>query len=166
MKTISLLVTPKEASILMLAGQMGVVNLVMRSPNAEEPSENPEARPGELFGEMAPIPKDKNKDEPPPKAKETPVPVVVPPPVEKAKPRPTWTIRVLKPNAVEEVKFEREPSGDNPATSEWKLSAPAGSASDAQPAAKEPSGAKPPPAATDLGALVPRDFQPLVPPKE
>jgi pilus assembly protein CpaB len=165
-KTISLLVTPKQASILMLATQMGLVNLVLRSPGSEEQqSEIPEARPGELFGELASLAKDKDKgkEEPaPPKAKVPDKAPVVPPPVEKAKPRPTWTIRVLKPNAVEEVKFEQEPTG-NPATREWKLSTSVGGASATQPSAKAASGVATPPAPEDLGTLVPSDFQPLDP---
>ena len=50
-KTISLLVTPEQAAIVMLATQMGIVNLVMRSPETEEQTANAEARPAELFGE-------------------------------------------------------------------------------------------------------------------
>ena len=70
-KTISLLVTPKQASIVMLASQMGVVNLVMRSPDTEEKSENAEARPSELFGAVAKSPKDNDEPAaPPPKLKE------------------------------------------------------------------------------------------------
>ncbi len=49
-KTISLLVTPEQAAKVMLASQMGIVNLVMRSPEDDQPSANVQATPNELFG--------------------------------------------------------------------------------------------------------------------
>jgi pilus assembly protein CpaB len=130
-KTISLLVTPKQASILLLATQMGVVNLVMRSPEGEEKTENVEARPSELFGDTAKAPKE--EPEPPP-VKPVPPPVVTPVIVEKPKvaSKPTWTIRVLKQDGVEEVKFERESTAEAGAAA-WKLLTSGGNTPDVPP---------------------------------
>ncbi len=49
-KTISLLVTPEQAAKVILAGQMGTIQLVMRSPEDDGRSENAQAKPSELFG--------------------------------------------------------------------------------------------------------------------
>jgi pilus assembly protein CpaB len=138
-KTISLLVTPKQASLVMLATQMGVVNLVMRSPESEETAENAESKPSDLFNEVARLPKEEPE---PPRTKELPVPVT-PPPVEKPKPRPTWTIRVLKASGVDEVKFERDSSG-GATTSGWKMVTSAANPPDAPPAKEPPTGGLPP----------------------
>jgi pilus assembly protein CpaB len=152
-KTISLLVTPKQASIVMLATQMGIVHLVMRSPDAEQQSENAEARPGELFGEPVKSPKDKD-DEPAPPLVKQPVLPVAPTPVETPKPRPMWTIRVIKPNGVDEVKLEQEPANDS-AEPVWKTVSSTGGAPNVPPPAKEPPSAAPPPIQGEPGPLVP-----------
>jgi pilus assembly protein CpaB len=147
-KTISLLVTPKQASILMLATQMGIVHLVMRSPESEEKTENVEARPAELFGETVKAPK-KETERPPVKPTPPPVkPTPTPPPVivekPKAKPKPMWVIRVLKQDGVEEVKFERESTGESGAAV-WKLLTSANKSADVPATAKPPSGEQAPP---------------------
>ena len=49
-KTISLLVTPNQAAKVMMASQLGKINLVMRSSEDDKSAPNAEARPGELFG--------------------------------------------------------------------------------------------------------------------
>ena len=49
-RTISLLVTPEQAAKLILAAQMGSIQLVMRSPEDNAQSENAQAKPSELFG--------------------------------------------------------------------------------------------------------------------
>ena len=151
-KTISLLVTPKQASIVMLASRMGDVNLVMRSPDTEEKSENAEARPSDLFGEVVKPPKD--KDEPEPPIVKEPVAAVTPPPVEKPKVRSTWTIRVLKPNSVDEVTME-EVVTSNSASPVWRPVAPAGNPPPDTQQVKEPPSAAQPPIPSELGPLLP-----------
>ena len=49
-KTISLLVTPEQAAKVMLASQLGNVQLVMRGIEEEKQSPNAQAKPSELFG--------------------------------------------------------------------------------------------------------------------
>ena len=52
-KTISLLVTPEQAAEVTLATQLGIVNLVMRSPEDDQQSPNSQAKPSELLGVVA-----------------------------------------------------------------------------------------------------------------
>ncbi len=49
-KTICLLVTPEQAAKVMLASQLGIINLVMRSPEDDQQGVNVQVRPSELFG--------------------------------------------------------------------------------------------------------------------
>ena len=49
-KTISLLVKPDQAAKVMLAQQMGTIQLVMRSPEDDQQAPSAQARPSELFG--------------------------------------------------------------------------------------------------------------------
>ena len=58
-KTISLLVTPEQAAKVMLATQLGTINLVMRSPEDDQQIANAQARPGELFAGPAKADRDK-----------------------------------------------------------------------------------------------------------
>jgi pilus assembly protein CpaB len=138
-KTISLLVTPEQAAKVMLARELGRINLVMRSSEDDQQIPNAQARPAELFSGTAKSerkkeslmtepdakPADKSqtlveflnttKKEPPPAAVEN-------------KPRGTWSMRVLKAGEVAEVQFETaDPSGGDAGSSAgiWKPTTPA-----------------------------------------
>ncbi len=119
-KTISLLVTPEQAAKVMLASQMGNVNLVMRSPEDDQQAPNAQARPSELFGTTAKAERDKESllESPDPSLndktkgfldflnslKGKPADNGPPQTSAESTPRDTWTMRVLKPGkVVEEV---------------------------------------------------------------
>jgi pilus assembly protein CpaB len=118
-KTISLLVTPDQAAKLMLATQMGVINLVMRSPEDDQQVANAQARPGELLGVQ-------------PKAERVKETLVAPEPslsdktkgfleflssiksktpadaMTMPKKSESWTMRILKPGEVQDIQFGGE----------------------------------------------------------
>jgi pilus assembly protein CpaB len=142
-KTISLLVTPEQAAEVMLASQLGAINLVMRSPEDDVQGTNAQARPVELFSNIAKADRDKESLEVPPDAtdktkglldylnssKEKTAENKATRSDESSPPRETWTMRMIKAGAVEEVTFELD---DNRVTSAspfgpWKLTTPAGS---------------------------------------
>jgi pilus assembly protein CpaB len=149
-KTISLLVTPEQAATVTLATQLGNVNLVMRSPDDDVQSPNSQARPSELFGVAAKSERAKEKLEAPP----DPKPVeTAPTPVA---PHGAWIMRILKPDAVDEVSFEAEDDPTAPASSfvKWKTTTtttsttPAGGQAVKDDAkAAEPPQVQPPPVA-------------------
>ncbi len=134
-KTISLLVTPEQAALVMMASQMGSINLVMRSPEDDEQTPNAQARPGQLFanvrkGERAKetlmAPGDSNLNE---KTKgfvdflnsmkqKTPE---QPQGAAADDPRQTWTMRLIKPGEVNEVQFDK-PNTTVATAAEWKPS--------------------------------------------
>ncbi|MEN6406419.1 MAG: Flp pilus assembly protein CpaB [Thermoguttaceae bacterium] len=154
-KTISLLVTPEQAAKVMLAAQMGSVNLVMRSPDDDQQGPNVQARPSELLGmdgqadrskeslvEPATNLSDKTKDfvdflsstkKKPGTADST------------ASAQQTWTMRMLKAGEVEDVHFETNAAGTTPDSpiGDWKkvVGAPANA-----PSAQEPASVPEPPA--------------------
>jgi pilus assembly protein CpaB len=145
-KTISLLVTPEQAAKVMLAVQMGIVNLVMRSPEDDLPSKNVRATTNQLISSSD---TSHRKDEEPPALPE-------PKPVEKIPvvvvPRNTWTMRILKPGAMDEVSFEAEEMKTPSASpfGQWKATTTTNTPAAAQavkedvktigpPAAQEPS---------------------------
>lgn len=101
-KTISLLVTPQQAAKVMLASQLGMIQLVMRSPEDDQPSPIVQATPRQLFGMAAKSNRDKESllapTEPKPTTTEKPSPAKTP--------SDTWTMRVIKPDAVDEVSFD------------------------------------------------------------
>ena len=119
-KTISLLVTPDHAAKVMLAQQMGTIQLVMRSPEDDQQTPNAQAKPSELFGIVAKSERSKETlmDAPAPaltakgtgftefldKAAEN---AVAPP---DAKRPETWTVRIIQPGAVNDVVLEAEDS--------------------------------------------------------
>ena len=117
-KTISLLGTPEQAAKVMLASQMGTIQLVMRSPEDDQATANVQATPSQLFGDAA-----KSN-----RVKEEPPVLPDPKPIEKAlavavvAPRDTWTMRILKPGAVDEVSFEAAETKTGPASpfGQWK----------------------------------------------
>ena len=134
-KTISLLVTPEQAAKVMLATQLGTINLVMRSSEDDEQIPNAQARPRELFGTTSKSDRDKEdaRDQSQPDLHEktkgfldflnamksrTPTPV-------KPTASETWSMRVLKPGDVEELQFKAEDtqaSQDTPFGA-WKTTA-------------------------------------------
>jgi pilus assembly protein CpaB len=131
-KTISLLVTPEQAAKLMLASQLGVVNLVMRSSEDDQQTPNAQALPSELLGTAVKSQRDKESllTATDPSANEKTAGFVdflnsardkqaaadkaAAAAADKAQAQPaqTWTMRVLKPGDVQEVQFEAEPTGD------------------------------------------------------
>lgn len=135
-KTISLLVTPKQAAKLMLATHMGTVNLVMRSPEDDEQITDAQARPGELFGGHSKSDRDNEsllsedsglneetqgfldflnttKDKPSTNAATA----------QQSQPQGMWTMRLLKPGDVEDVEFETDTtnSAETSPTGFWKM---------------------------------------------
>jgi pilus assembly protein CpaB len=166
-KTISLLVTPEQAAKLMLATQLGSVNLVMRSSEDDAQVPSPQARPGELFanGGKSERSKESLMSPPEPSVAEKSKSLVdflnsnkakaASPPVE-PKPHGTWSMRVLKAGDVGEVQFEAEPAGADAGSpfGAWKattaVSAPTAKAEPqiAGPTDREPGtppAAEPPP---------------------
>jgi pilus assembly protein CpaB len=155
-KTISLLVTPEQAATVMLATQMGVINLVMRSPEDDQQGANAEARPSELLGIAKKSKRDKesllassesNLNE---KTKgfldflntmkaKTPAAT----PDDEAK---TWNMRILKPGNVEDVQFKVEKTtGATPSPlGAWKSASLASSAGPAAAVEAENITADPP----------------------
>ncbi len=125
-KTISLLVTPEQAAKVMLAAQLGIINLVMRSPEDDAQAANAQARPSELFGITAKAERSRESLDGAPEQgltektkgfldflnnmKGNPPGSRRPQNVEDPKSRETWTIRVLKPNGADEVTFEADPA--------------------------------------------------------
>lgn len=129
-KTISLLVTPEQAAKVMLAAQLGVINLVMRSPEDDKSVAIAQARPSDLFGIAA---KNRREEDSPGEttstsastasAKTTPWRAASSVPLVNTKPE-TWTIRTLKPGTVEEIMFEAsegEKSTSTPTGKAWKI---------------------------------------------
>ncbi len=133
-KTISLLVTPEQAALVMLASHLGTINLVMRSPEDDELTPNAQARPSQLFSggpksdrskETLASPAESTLGEKTQgfidflngaKNKGAEQSQAAP---DGASPRETWTMRMLKPGEVNEVQFE--PSNTAiAAADEWK----------------------------------------------
>jgi pilus assembly protein CpaB len=162
-KTICLLVTPEQAAKVMLATQLGAVNLVMRSPEDDQQGVNVQARPSELFGpgiksergkETLLAPSDAGMGEKAKglvdflnsmKGKKAP-PVAAAPAAESAPPQ-TWSIRLLKPGSVEQVDFEADPTmaGSDALLGGWKTTSVPSGAGVSRPAPEEPNVASPAP---------------------
>jgi len=125
-KTISLLVTPDHAAKVMLAQQMGTIQLVMRSPEDDQQTPNAQAKPSELFGIVGKSERSKDTlmDAPDPaqtaqgmgftefmnsvRGKTAENNGTAAPP--DAKRPETWTMRIIQPGAVNNVVFEAEDS--------------------------------------------------------
>jgi len=119
-KTISLLVKPDQAAKVMLAQQMGTIQLVMRSPEDDQQTANAQAKPSELFGVAAKSERSKETlmDAPDP----APTPKPAPAPTAKDKDTEftefsnsvpgaeTWTVRIIQPGKVTDVVLEAEDS--------------------------------------------------------
>ena len=122
-KTISLLVTPEQAAKIMLATQTGIINLVMRSSEEDKKDAQVEVRMADLLHTAGGSQRDKegSQQTPAPAEKELAAAAVALPPVEAAKsPNATWTVKVLKGNAVDEVVFEKD-SNANSASDSWRI---------------------------------------------
>ena len=167
-KTISLLVTPEQAAKVMLASQLGNVNLVMRSPEDDQQGVNVQVRPAELFGPGARSERGKENLLSPSDAslndkaqgvldflnsmkgkKTPPATVTAAPAAADPAARETWTMRVLKPGIVDQVDFEADPTaaGAEAFGGGWKMtSMPGGSGGAPPPAPEEPKAAAAPPA--------------------
>ena len=117
-KTISLLVTPAQAAKIMLATQVGIVNLVMRSSEEDKKDAQVEVRINELLGVASGSQRDKEDSRDTAPNKEPVVPVALP--TEPSNPRDTWKVRVLKGGAVDDVLFEKDANADSP-SNQWKL---------------------------------------------
>jgi pilus assembly protein CpaB len=157
-KTISLLVTPEQAAKVMLASQLGTVNLVMRSPEDDQQGVAVQARPAELFAPGAKSDRGKENLLDPSdasltdkangllgflnsmKGKKTTLPAVA-----EAAPRPTWSMRLLRPGSVDEVDFEADPAGAGGEAlgGGWKITSVPGGSGGNPPAAEEPKAAAP-----------------------
>lgn len=177
-KTISLLVTPDQGAKVIMASQMGSINLVMRSSEDDRQTPDAQARPRELFAasakgdpknEVIPMPAEPNVANQAKSfaeylnsMKKKPVPDAASPKAENAKPRNTWTIRMIKPGTIEEVQLETDPANSTSTQGTWKAT-PVGSTV-VRPANGEPKAIEPP-AAAQLLQPAPEPRQPKNPPK-
>jgi pilus assembly protein CpaB len=121
-KTISLLVTPAQGAKLMLASEMGKVQLFMRSPEDDSTAIDGISIPGDLFGDSKKAVRDKEKiyvDDTPPEPKKSTaladflknmknistakavqsVPSVT---------NDMWTMRILQPNGINELVLQAD----------------------------------------------------------
>jgi pilus assembly protein CpaB len=151
-KTISLLVTPEQAAEVSLATQMGIVNLVMRSPEDDQHTANVQATPSQLFGTAAKANREKEEllTSPEPKPAEKTAATVAQ--------RDTWTMRILKPGTVDEVSFEAtqaQGASTSPA-GQWKTTTTTSTSAAAPPAKEEAKMTLPP---------MPQEPQPPAQPK-
>ena len=177
-KTISLLVTPEQAAKLMLATQMGTINLVMRSPEDDEQIADAQARPGELFSgknkstrdKESLLPEDSSLDEEKKgflnflntvKGKSSTDAATS----GQAKSRETWIMRLLKPGEIENVEFEAEEenSTHNSPIGAWKTTSIAAGPGSDKPTDKKPTTVIVPP---DPDAIEEPAMEPLQPKQE
>ncbi len=176
-KTISLLVTPEQAAKLMLASQMGTINLVMRSSEDDVQVANVQAKPSELFGGAPKSTRDKESlmagaDQSPAEKTKGILDLLNAMKTKPAKdstdePKTSqiWTMRLLKPGEVSEVQFETDATApsDSP-TGAWKTtlaSGAGGNASKGAARAVAPTPDEPVPPTT-----VPDEPKPDKPPKK
>ena len=136
-KTISLEVTPEQAEKVMLATQLGTVQLVMRGPADKDIVRTGGASPSLLLGptganerEKLPVEADKPKgggllgllqsmrSEP-----AAPPPPVMQPPAEPAQPE-SFTVRLLEGPDVSEVILEHAPDASSSGWGSWRLGSP------------------------------------------
>jgi pilus assembly protein CpaB len=121
-KTISLLVTPEQAAKIMLATQVGIVNLVMRSSEEDKKDAQVEVRINELLGVASGSQRDKEGSQQTPEPAEKNLAAAAAlPPVEAVKsPGDTWKVRVLKGGTIDDVVFEKDTDADSP-SDQWKI---------------------------------------------
>ena len=141
-KTISLLVTPKQAAKVTLACQLGKIQLVMRSPEDDEQVPDVQATPSELFGKAGKSQRDNEslmEDQDTDKQKKgfldfldsmkDKLAAGAAPPTDA---QSIWPMRVLRAEKVEVVHLEEEPSGT------WKVNGMSGNPAPRQPAVQLP----------------------------
>ena len=138
----------------MLATQLGIINLVMRSPEDDQQIANAQAKPGELFAGPAKadrdketlLPADPNLNEKTKgfldflnsaKGKASPGAATS---ADESSPRETWNMRVLKPGDVQDVEFEADAAKAAAASPSavWKTTTAAGNAGGGHPPKAEP----------------------------
>ncbi len=137
-KTISLLVTPEQAAKIMLASQLGILNLVMRSSEDDKTDAQVEVRTGDLLGASGGAQREKEESQDQPAVNKGPVV----PPAEQPGPRDTWKVRVLRGGTIDDVVFEKDSDAASPADS-WRLSSTTNVAAGA-PSKEEPKAETPP----------------------
>lgn len=118
-KTISLLATPEQAAKVTQASQMGTVHLMPRGPEDDRRTPDIQIRPLDLFGKAGKS--DRAKEEgvtTPAKVQTTVAKPVLEPSASDASKHARWTIRVIKPGAVDDIVLESD--GATPATGVWK----------------------------------------------
>lgn len=153
-KTISLLVTPKQAAKVTLASQLGKIQLVMRSPEDDEQVPDVQATPGELFGKAEKSQRDSEslmEDPDTDKQKKgflnfldsmkDKLAAGAAPPTDA---QLIWTMRVLKPGEVDEVRFEEGRSEPGSNAEQWKVAGTSGNPAPRQPAVQLPWAVKKP----------------------
>jgi pilus assembly protein CpaB len=120
-KTISLLVTPDQAAKVMLASQLGVINLVMRSPEDDKSVSVAQARPSDLYG--VPAKNTRAEDSPGENTPNLKSVAAKPLSATAVKLRETWTIRAIKPGVpIEDIVFEAEEGKSaSAADKSWKI---------------------------------------------
>jgi len=182
-KTISLLVTPDQAAEVMLAGQMGIIQLVMRSPEDDVQSVNAQAKPSELFGAISKSDRSKETLMETPDSMQAGKGFVNFLNTTQAKSQATssasaagetkrsgetWTIRILQPGAVSDVVLE---SDGSPATAAspfgWRAttttSTPASSKSSQPSSSAQPQNAAPEQPSTKEPPVIEEPVAPLPP---
>lgn len=114
-KTVSLLVTPEQAELVMLATELGVVRLVMRSANDEDDTETAPKSPSDLGGLMSTLADKGDKKQeaatnplialvsPPKQAEPTPEPAPAQP---AGPPKNVFKMVILEGDVRREVQFE------------------------------------------------------------
>ena len=147
-KTISLLVTPKQAAKVTLASQLGKIQLVMRSPEDDEQVPDVQVTPSELFGKAEKSQRDSESlmnDSGTDKGKKgflnfldsmkDKLAAGAAPPTDA---QSTWTMRVLRPGEVDEVHFEEGQSEPGLNVEQWKMKGTLGNPAPRQPAMQLP----------------------------
>jgi pilus assembly protein CpaB len=132
-KTISLVVTPQQAEMLMMAGELGKVQLVMRSPGDAEVAQTKGITPSELLGKKEAGDRGKETPSPDPDASKSDKGIFdllsqmrskkpEPPAPQPAPQAATWSIRVIDGPAVNDVMLEEtDPAGG---VTGWRVGAP------------------------------------------
>ena len=133
-KTISLLVTPAQAAKVTLASEMGKIRLVMRSPEDDTHTEDVSAKPDELFGRSAYSNREKEASGEKNEGTKGLLDYINQMkanmaanqnlPADNSQPTITWTMRILKPNEINDVVLESDARAEegNSVSSQWRIS--------------------------------------------
>ncbi|MGA2031183.1 MAG: Flp pilus assembly protein CpaB [Thermoguttaceae bacterium] len=136
-RTVSLLVTPAQAEQVTLAGELGSIRLIMRSPKEDAKVDSKGSTASQVFGGQPADDKSKGLADflksmrgnltgaapaAPPTAPAAP-PAVTLPTVEVPAPPATWSMRVLKGAEINDVEMEKAEAASRTQASElWKVS--------------------------------------------